>query len=64
MIKPDSTGMLPLPIRARLIAAAALPKTQRAKAIDDVYVWARFNYPGLFTDAGILEVPIFRSIKK
>ena len=44
-------SLLPLAVRARLIAAASLPKHLRRVAIDDVYTWARLHYPQCFRDS-------------
>lgn len=44
-------SLLPMEVRARLIAASTMPKHLRSKAIDDVYTWARLHYPKCFTDS-------------
>ncbi|MET3122632.1 hypothetical protein AAKU67_002234 [Oxalobacteraceae bacterium GrIS 2.11] len=78
MSNPDRvTGLLPLPVRSKLYAAAAMPKEVRSKAIDDAYVWARLHYPDYFRDVSpsdiklapppqfvTTEVPIFLTTKE
>ena len=50
--------MLPLPVRARLIAASIVPRHLRSKAIDDAYTWARLHHPECFTDVPQEQVAV------